>query len=475
MWITSEFYVHHKIFTGGVVLHEFEPVEPDKLVVTQSNALALSAQKMTLQEKRLLLFVISHVRKDDDDFEVYDLPVTAIKEYLEIKDDGYYRKLENISEKLLSRVIKIKSKNGRFDHFQWVSKSTYFPKDISPIGVACLRIRLHEDLRPFLLQLREHFGSIPLRQIATIRSENSIRLAEILYAKCQKFKIKKFYISLIDLKGSLGLAPPVAKKILYPNFFDFKRKILERAKIDCAEKSPITFTYELEKKGKKVIGLYFYVTKNKLQTIIKLPPDLKDDLPLSQPEDQKEPQITQIPEEYEPLLKRIIYIGISESRANNDILKDQERATKAIEVAEGYLEKEDSDPRKIYSKAYSENWSKKSQHQIEKEENRKAYKAEEARKEAKNHFENEYITYKEEAIEIVRKNLSTDQLKELEDQAMEVGKQKNKQNKFGSVATFTRLELSRLLEKETNISTEDEWVENKMKAWEEKKNEKSSE
>ena len=100
------------------MLHEFEP---DKLIVTQANSLALSAQKMTLQEKRLLLLVISHVRKNDDGFEVYDLSVTSIKKYLDITDNDFHKRLESISEKLLSRVIKIKSENGRFDRARFLN------------------------------------------------------------------------------------------------------------------------------------------------------------------------------------------------------------------------------------------------------------------------------------------------------------------------------------------------------------------
>jgi len=461
-----------KFSTGVVVLRK---VDSDKLIVTQANSLALSAQKMTLQEKRLFLLVISKIRKEDDNFKVYHLPVTAIKEYLEIEDKDIYSRLKDISAKLLSRVVHIDEGDGCWVQFQLVSHSRYYTKKKSPIGVACLEIRIHEHLKPVLLHLQTHFGSVPLRQIATMRSENSIRLFEVLYFKSQNLRIKKLHFSLDGLKRNLGLSPPITKKIMYVNFKDFKREVLTRAQIDCAEKSPLKFTYDLEKQGRKVIGLYFNIERNTKQTLIQLPPGLQDSLPFPQPEDQKKPQITQTSEEHEQLLKRIMFIGIPESRANNDILKDQEKATKAIEVAEGYLEKEDSDPRKIYSKAYSENWSKKSQHQIEQEEKRKTYKEEKARKEAKERFENEYILYKEEAIENARKNLSSDKLKTLESQAMQVGKQKKKENTFGSVETYTRFELNSLLEKEINISTQDEWVENKMKAWEEKKNEKSSE
>ena len=446
-----------------------DETKSDKLILTQANALAMSAQKMTLQEKRLLLLIISKVRMSDNEFKTYYIPISSITEYLKLNDRSIYLEIKSISKKLLSRVLEIEINKGEWKQFQWVSSSEYKKKENSPIGLACLEIELHKKLHPFLLNLKKKFGSIPLQQIATMRSINSIRLLEIIYFQSRSVNKKEIYFDVNDLKKRLGIEG------MYKNFASFRCDILERAKKECLEKSPITFTYNLKKSGRKVIGLYFHIEKNSNKKTIELPPGLKDSFPLSQPEDQKEPQITQIPEEHDQLFKRITFIGISESRANNDILKDAERAIKAIEVAEGYLEKEDSDPRKIYSKAYSENWSKKSQHQIEKEEKRKAYKTAEERKEAKKNFENQYIKYKEESIENVRKNLSSDKLKILESQAMQVGKQKKKENTFGSVETYTRFELNSLLEKEINISTQDEWVENKMKAWEEKKNEKSSE
>ena len=459
--------------TENVVLDQ---VDKKKLIVTQSNSLVLSAQKMTLQEKRLFFLVVAHINMEDKKFKIIQIPVTEIKEYFGINTKDIYATLNRVSSNILTRVVHVDKGDGCWLKFQIVSHCSYYTKRSSPIGVACLEICLHEKLHPFLLNLKKLFGSIPLRQIVSIRSENSIRLAEILFHASKGFKVKRIHFELNTLKSYLGLAPPIAKKVLYKNFNDFKKDVLEKAKIDCDEKSPLQFTYDLEKRGRKVIGLYFNMEKNKKQTTINLPPSLnKDNFPFPQPEEPKKPQITQIPEEHEQLLKRIMFIGISESRAKNDILKDQERATRSIEVAEGYLEKEDSDPKKIYSKAYSENWSKKSQHQIEKEEKRKAYKTAEERKEAKKNFENQYIKYKEESIENVRKNLSSDKLKILESQAMQVGKQKKKENTFGSVETYTRFELNSLLEKEINISTQDEWVENKMKAWEEKKNEKSSE
>ena len=250
-------------------------IDDEKLIITQANALALSAQKMTLQEKRLLLLLISYVRVTDDNFKVYHLPVSDIKDYLELSGGSIYSKLQSVCRKLMGQVLFIEDEYGGWEMNQLVSKSKYVNGRKSEDGVAHLQMRLHEDLRPLLLNLKERFGSIPLRQIVSMKSKYSIRLLEILYFSSHGLKKKVLYFSLDDLKKRLGLKQtnetidPFQEK--YINFKDFNREILERAKRECAERSPITFTYELEKKGRKVIGLQFSLKKNRNKKIIDLP------------------------------------------------------------------------------------------------------------------------------------------------------------------------------------------------------------
>ena len=107
-----------------------QPVVQKKLVVTQSNALAKSVQKMTLQEKRLLLLVIAHIRKNDNDFLLYHIPIIHIKEYLGANDTGFYDYIRETTRKLLSRVVEIENENGGWEQFQWVSYCQQFPFDL---------------------------------------------------------------------------------------------------------------------------------------------------------------------------------------------------------------------------------------------------------------------------------------------------------------------------------------------------------
>ncbi|KHD06597.1 hypothetical protein PN36_09325 [Candidatus Thiomargarita nelsonii] len=231
-------------------------IDEQKLVVTQANALARSAQEMTLQEKRLLLLAISQIRQNDQKFVKYRIPITTIKNYLDIETKAVYKRTQEITEKLMSRVLHIDDENGNWEKFQWVSYCKYFSKKQSEIGEACIEIQIHEHLRPMLLNLRKHFGSVPLLQIAPMPSVNSIRVFEILWFSSMKLIKTQLSFWLDSLKKRLSLENK------YTNFRDFRRDILQRAQKDCAKYSPLIFTWEEEKKGRKIVRLHFTLQGN---------------------------------------------------------------------------------------------------------------------------------------------------------------------------------------------------------------------
>jgi plasmid replication initiation protein len=238
------------------VMNINQPVAQKKLVVTQSNALAKSVQKMTLQEKRLLLLVIAHVRQNDDDFLLYRIPIKHIKEYLGANDTGFHDYIRETTRKLLGRVVEIENEDGGWEQFQWVSYCRYYSKKESEMGDACLEIRFHDCLRPFLLHLKKYFNSFRLLQIAAMPSFNSVRVYEILFSASNNFTKIEIHLTVNDLKKRLGFERK------YTNFKDFRRDILERAQRDCAKYSPLTFTWQEQKKGRKIVNLRFKVKKN---------------------------------------------------------------------------------------------------------------------------------------------------------------------------------------------------------------------
>lgn len=239
-------------------------VEKEKLVVTQANALAKSVQQMTTQEKRLLLLAISHIRQTDDKFILYRIPIATIKEYLDLSSKDTHMRVREITRKLLGRVIEVQKENDEWVQFQWVSYCHYRPKGTADMPEACLDIRMHDRLRPLLLNLKRQFGSFYMHQIAPMQSFYSTRMFEILYYSAMfvedenKFLKPNFTMSVIDLKKRLGLENS------YKDFKDFRRNILERAQRDCENRSPIVFTWEEKRRGRgqKVVSLDFTIAPN---------------------------------------------------------------------------------------------------------------------------------------------------------------------------------------------------------------------
>lgn len=235
---------------------ELDSVDTNQLIVTQANSLVYAAYEMSLQEKRLLLLLFSMVRQNHTAFHTYRIPVKQIGELLEIDQSNTYRVLDKTCTKLMSRVLHMETDTKRWVKFHWVARAEYIPKKESRTGEAELELKIHDELHPLLLELKKQFASVPFEHIANLPSYHSIRLFEILFHKSQKLKKSKIRIRLNDLKKYLGVENN------YPNFSNFKNKILEPAKKNLAKKTPIKFTYLPIKEGRKVAALDFIVTEN---------------------------------------------------------------------------------------------------------------------------------------------------------------------------------------------------------------------
>ncbi len=260
-------------------------IDKNKLVVTQANKLARAHQVMSLQEKRLLLLLISKVRKDDEDFKTYQIPVTEIRGFLGLeKDKDFHNRIREITERLFQRYVKIitgdNPKGWKLLH--WVSKAEYIPRDHKENihGQAYLELELHKEMQPLILQLTERFSQIPFSQLLSIPSFNSVRLFELLYADSLGLKKHKITYDLVDLKNRIGVSGK------YPNYTNFNKYVLQRAQRDLKNSTAIYFTYKPIKSGRKVTDIEFIVFSNKKLELEKKNKEIEEK-PKKKPEQTK--------------------------------------------------------------------------------------------------------------------------------------------------------------------------------------------
>ncbi len=223
--------------------------------VTQGNALARSAQQMTIYEKRLIYIAIASISRDQADFVSTDIPVVELERLFGVNTKAIYKIAKETALSLLERTILIGSDTEGWTAFQWVSRARYVPAHKHPKGVSSLQITFHEDLKPYLLQLRNNFSSIPLLELLSIPSFNSARLFEVLHH--DSFRGQKLFITyeIEDLKKRIGLEGK------YTKFKDF-RYVLDRAQADLAAYTGLIFSYTGIQQGRSYTQLRVRITPN---------------------------------------------------------------------------------------------------------------------------------------------------------------------------------------------------------------------
>lgn len=228
--------------------------------VTQGNALARSAQQMTLYEKRLVYIGIASISRDQTNFVTTDIPVVELERLFGVNTKAIYKIAKETALSLLERTILIGGDAEGWVAFQWVSRARYVPAHKHPKGISSLQITFHEDLKPYLLQLRDNFNSMPLLELLSIPSFNSARLFEVLHH--DSFRGQKAFLTyeIEDLKKRIGLEGKYAK------FKDF-RYVLDRAQADLAAHTGLTFSYTGVQQGRSYTQLRVRIMPNSNYTL----------------------------------------------------------------------------------------------------------------------------------------------------------------------------------------------------------------
>lgn len=221
----------------------------EKNLIVQHNKIIEAKYKLSIGEQRLIKVLVSMIEKDDEDFKVYQISIKHLSDLLGISDNDFYKRVENISKKLISNVLTFKNEDGRKLQVAWLSSADYIYKK----GI--VELEFSPKLKPFLLQLKSHFTSYELGNIINLKHTYSIRVYELL-KQYEKIGHRRFSVS--DFRDALALEDGE-----YKQFCDFRRWILKTAQKELAEKTDISFVWEEEKQGQKCVALKFIITSQK--------------------------------------------------------------------------------------------------------------------------------------------------------------------------------------------------------------------
>lgn len=115
-------------------------------------------------------------------------------------------------------------------------------------------MRFDPLLKPFLLELSSKFTSYKLANVVKLKSTYAIRIYELLK---QYEDLKERTISLENLRYYLDAMD------VYPNYANFKQRVLKPSQKELEQKTDISFEFEEIKIGRKVHKIRFIIRSKK--------------------------------------------------------------------------------------------------------------------------------------------------------------------------------------------------------------------
>ncbi|MGH0944834.1 replication initiation protein [Bacillus mycoides] len=216
-------------------------------IVSKSNTLIEANSRLNLVEQKMLLCLASNIEPNDRDFKTYTFPIRQFHDLLGLSGSTKYTELSKITKELLSKVIEIRA-GEELIQVSWLSSAIYNRNK------GTIDMRFDPLLKPFLLELSSKFTSYRLANVVKLKSTYAIRIYELLK---QYEDLKERTISLENLRYYLDAMD------VYPNYANFKQRVLKPSQKELEQKTDISFEFEEIKIGRKVQRIRFIIRSQK--------------------------------------------------------------------------------------------------------------------------------------------------------------------------------------------------------------------
>lgn len=215
-------------------------------VVKANSLIQKSRYNLSAVEQKIILYLITKIRPDDQELTTYNFQITEFCDVCGIDSKGgrLYADLKATIKRLADKSIWIHLEDGVETLLRWIEK----PYIYSQKGV--IKVKIDEDMRPYLLQLQSHFTKYDLYYILAMKSQYSIRMYELLKSY---ENLGTFTVDLNDLKRALS-----AEK--YGRWPDFRRYVLDKSVSEINTYSDITVVYQIVKDGRRFARLQFGIS-----------------------------------------------------------------------------------------------------------------------------------------------------------------------------------------------------------------------
>ena len=240
---------------GDTMKEKQEIAESRYNTVTKANELIQKSKyALSVQQQKIVLYLISQINPHAEEFKILKF---KIKDFCKIcginyNSGFYYTEIKKQIKKISDKSCYMKLPNGKETLLRWI-KTPYFDEENGTI-----EIELDNNMKPFLLQLRENFTQYELSYTLLFKSKYSIRLFELLESyHFHKLEVLEKEIDIEELKYILDCEN-------YKQFKDFRTRVIEPSIKEIKENTIYSLEYEPIKESRKIVALKFILTPKEI-------------------------------------------------------------------------------------------------------------------------------------------------------------------------------------------------------------------
>lgn len=251
--------------------------------VKKSNAVISSRYKASLLENQLTSICLSRVKNQNGEY-IASITSGEIKRLFGMKESNskIYKRLYTAAQNMSGRTIAAEDGKGNFDVLSVITGAHYHDGVFS--------VEFNPNMKNYLFELKDKYTSYTLANVLNFKSDYSFRIYEICKMDAwmlnENFPVNVIEYGLSELRCIIGDVDTQSPKLQtmmkekkpdwdkivelapeksHTRWDNFRRQVLDVAKREINSQCDICIDYQPVKSGKgsKVVGVKFFVKKNK--------------------------------------------------------------------------------------------------------------------------------------------------------------------------------------------------------------------
>lgn len=226
-------------------------INKEEKLIFQHNVITSGRYDYSACMLDILFMVLSCLEKDKLEYTIHTHDIEAIT-----GRKWNYKQLREATESIGSRMFEIDTPES-YDQIWLFSRVKYLK------GTGSFTIKLNDEAIPYFFDLKNNFTAMQLKSVLNCSSKYAKRLYAIA---CQWRSVGTKRFEIPELKNMLGLIDKKGNE-QFERISDFKKFVLDIARIQICENTDIEIDYELKKRGREFFWITLQINSQKFKQL----------------------------------------------------------------------------------------------------------------------------------------------------------------------------------------------------------------